>query len=61
MEKQQILAKDIIRAREERANKVREFEEELARAEERTDESMAKAQQYMARMKTSFDLLKFGG
>ncbi|KAF8464020.1 hypothetical protein BDZ91DRAFT_730572 [Kalaharituber pfeilii] len=60
LEKQQNLAREMMKARAERAKTVKEFEDELLAAEARVDENMAKAQQYMARMKTSFDLLKAG-
>ena len=54
------LAKEMMKSREERKEAVRAFEEELKTWEGDIDGNMERARQYMAKMKTSFELLKVG-
>lgn len=54
------LAKEMMESRAERKKAAGEFEEELRSWEGEVDGNMEKAKQYMARMKTSFELLKVG-
>jgi len=50
----------MIRSREQRREAVKRFEDELNMWEGAVDGNMEKARQYMARMRTSFELLKVG-
>ncbi|KAF8441868.1 hypothetical protein BGX38DRAFT_1272566 [Terfezia claveryi] len=60
LQRQAELAKEMMKSREARKDAVRVFEEELKTWESEVDGNMDRARQYMARMKTSFELLKVG-
>ncbi|KAF8416987.1 hypothetical protein EV426DRAFT_721544 [Tirmania nivea] len=60
LQRQAELAREMMKSREERREAVRVFEEELKMWEGEVDGNMERARQYMARMKTSFELLKVG-
>jgi len=60
LQRQTELAKEMMKSREERKEAVRVFEEELKTWEGDVDGNMERARQYMAKMKTSFELLKVG-